>query len=187
MSRRARRRVRGLVDPREDLMRQRDCSLLLPGQQRRFGRSPQDLEPLERQLAGQEPRDPGLRRAGERARLASDVGVGRRNSRDSKPITRLSAQLARLTARFGPQGKRGARTTLKPRRPHSFVPRKPTQRPARSLAAASDATVAGAPAETLPKGGGTVFGWSQRGLTSLLQGAKRGGEEDERVFDGRDA
>ena len=32
----------------------------------------------------------------------------------------------------------------------------------------------------------TVLGWPQRGSSSLLQGAKRAGEEDERVFVGRD-
>jgi hypothetical protein len=33
---------------------------------------------------------------------------------------------------------------------------------------------------------GTVLGWPARGSSSLLQGAKRAGEEDERVFVGRD-
>lgn len=49
-----------------------------------------------------------LHRAAERARLARDVGTGRRDSRVSTPITRLSAQLARLTARLAPAGRRDA-------------------------------------------------------------------------------
>ena len=49
-----------------------------------------------------------LHRAAERARLARDVGTGRRGSRVSTPITRLSAQLARLTARLAPAGRRDA-------------------------------------------------------------------------------
>ena len=49
-----------------------------------------------------------LHRAAERARLARDVGTGRRDSRVSTPITRLSAQLARLTARLAPTGRRDA-------------------------------------------------------------------------------
>ena len=39
------------VDPREHVMRESDCALLLAGHQRPFGRPSQDLEPLERQLA----------------------------------------------------------------------------------------------------------------------------------------
>ena len=49
-----------------------------------------------------------LHRAAERARLARDVGTGRRDSRVSTPITRPSAQLARLTARLAPAGRRDA-------------------------------------------------------------------------------
>jgi hypothetical protein len=39
-----------------------------------------------------------LQRASERARLAKDAGTGGRDARDSSLITRLSTQLARLTA-----------------------------------------------------------------------------------------
>ena len=47
-------------------------------------------------------------RVAQRARLARDAASGRRNSPDSTPITRLSAQLARLTARLAPTGLREA-------------------------------------------------------------------------------
>ena len=43
-----------------------------------------------------------LQRAGARARLARDVLAGQRNPRDSKPITRLSLRVARVTGRFAP-------------------------------------------------------------------------------------
>jgi hypothetical protein len=49
-----------------------------------------------------------LHRAAERARLARDAGTGRRDSRVWTPITRLSAQLARLTGRLAPTGLRDA-------------------------------------------------------------------------------
>ena len=49
-----------------------------------------------------------LHRAAERARLTRDAGTGRRDSRVWTPITRLSAQLARLTARLAPTGRRDA-------------------------------------------------------------------------------
>jgi hypothetical protein len=43
-----------------------------------------------------------LYRAAQRARLATEAATERRNSRDCSPITRLSARLARLTARPAP-------------------------------------------------------------------------------------
>jgi hypothetical protein len=49
-----------------------------------------------------------LHRAAERARLARNAGIGRRTSRVSTVITRLSAQLARLTGRLTPTGLRDA-------------------------------------------------------------------------------
>ena len=49
-----------------------------------------------------------LQRAADHARLATDAGTRRRDSRDSSPITRLGAQLARLTARLAPTGPREA-------------------------------------------------------------------------------
>ncbi len=54
-----------------------------------------------------------LQRAAEQARLATDAGTRRRGSRDSNPITRLSAQLARLTARLAPTGLREANDTAR--------------------------------------------------------------------------
>ena len=47
-------------------------------------------------------RDAELQRAGARARLERDALAGQHNPRDSKPITRLSLRLARLTGRFAP-------------------------------------------------------------------------------------
>ena len=41
-------------------------------------------------------------RAGEQARLASEVSAGQRNLRDSTSIARLTAHLADLTARSAP-------------------------------------------------------------------------------------
>jgi hypothetical protein len=49
-----------------------------------------------------------LRRDAERARLAIDAGARRRDSRDSNPVTRVTAQVARLTARLAPTGVRDA-------------------------------------------------------------------------------
>ena len=43
-----------------------------------------------------------LHRAARRARLATETGIERRNSREGNPITRLGARLARLTARLAP-------------------------------------------------------------------------------------
>lgn len=43
-----------------------------------------------------------LERAGERARLASEVSAGQRSSRDPNPVTRLSAHLAHLAAWSAP-------------------------------------------------------------------------------------
>ena len=43
-----------------------------------------------------------LQRASARARLAHDVLAGRPKPRVSKPISRLSLQLARSTGRFAP-------------------------------------------------------------------------------------
>jgi ribosomal protein S18 acetylase RimI-like enzyme len=54
-----------------------------------------------------------LRRAAQRARRARDAGSGRRNSHGSNPITRLGAQLARLTARLAPTGPREANDTAR--------------------------------------------------------------------------
>jgi hypothetical protein len=45
-----------------------------------------------------------LQRVAECARLARDTATERRNRRDSNPISRLGAQLARLTARVAPSG-----------------------------------------------------------------------------------
>ena len=45
-------------------------------------------------------RDAELQRASARALLARDALAGQHNPRDSKPITRLSLQLARLTGGF---------------------------------------------------------------------------------------
>jgi hypothetical protein len=47
-----------------------------------------------------------LRRTAERARLQTDTAPRRRDSRDSHPVTRLTAQLARLTPRLAPIGLR---------------------------------------------------------------------------------
>ena len=47
-------------------------------------------------------RDAELQRASARARLAPGVLAGHHNPRDSKPITRRSLRLARLTGRFAP-------------------------------------------------------------------------------------
>jgi hypothetical protein len=52
-------------------------------------------------------------RAAEHARLATDAGTGRRDSRDSNPITRLRAHFARLTARSAPTGLREANDTAR--------------------------------------------------------------------------
>ena len=49
-----------------------------------------------------------LRRAADQPRLATDAGTRRRDARDASPITRLGAQLARLTARLAPTGPREA-------------------------------------------------------------------------------
>jgi hypothetical protein len=49
-----------------------------------------------------------LHRAAEGARLARDAGTGRRASRVWTPVTRLSAQLACLTGRLAPTGRRDA-------------------------------------------------------------------------------
>ena len=54
-----------------------------------------------------------LQRAAEQARLATDAGTRRRGSRDSNPITRLSAQIVRLTARLAPTGLREAKDTAR--------------------------------------------------------------------------
>jgi RimJ/RimL family protein N-acetyltransferase len=43
-----------------------------------------------------------LQRAAKHARLVTDAATRRRDSRDSNPVTRLSAQLARLAARLAP-------------------------------------------------------------------------------------
>jgi RimJ/RimL family protein N-acetyltransferase len=61
-----------------------------------------------------------LRRAAQRARRARDAGSGRRNSHGSNPITRLGAQLARLTARLAPTGPREANDTA--RTPLAYAP-----------------------------------------------------------------
>ena len=45
-----------------------------------------------------------LQRAGEHARLASDLLAGQRSPRDSKPLTRVRVQLARWTGRCAPTG-----------------------------------------------------------------------------------
>jgi hypothetical protein len=45
-----------------------------------------------------------LHHAAERARRTTSAGVERRSSRGSHPITRLTAQLARLTTRLAPPG-----------------------------------------------------------------------------------
>jgi hypothetical protein len=59
-----------------------------------------------------------LHRDAERVRLARDAATRRGHSRDSTPITRLSAHFARLTARLAPTGLSGvndtARTPLAP-------------------------------------------------------------------------
>jgi hypothetical protein len=51
----------------------------------------------------------GLRRAAERTRLARDAGAPRRSWRDSNPIIRTSARLARLSGRLAPSGPRAAK------------------------------------------------------------------------------
>ncbi|MBV8712765.1 MAG: hypothetical protein JOY56_13350 [Solirubrobacterales bacterium] len=43
-----------------------------------------------------------LRRAGEQARLASELSAGKRDARDPRPIAIPSAHLAHLTARSAP-------------------------------------------------------------------------------------
>jgi hypothetical protein len=43
-----------------------------------------------------------LQRAGEQARLASEVSAGQRNAGDPKQVTRLGAHLTHLTARSAP-------------------------------------------------------------------------------------
>jgi hypothetical protein len=56
-----------------------------------------------------------LQRAAEQARLAADARTRRRGSRDSNPISRLRARLARLTARLAPTGLREAKRFLSPK------------------------------------------------------------------------
>jgi len=50
-----------------------------------------------------------LHRAAKRMRLAREAGAGRRISRDSNPIIRLGAQLARLSARLAHTRPRAAK------------------------------------------------------------------------------
>jgi hypothetical protein len=54
-----------------------------------------------------------LHRAAERARPATNAAAGRRNSRGSHPITRLTAQLARLATRLAPTGLSEANDTAR--------------------------------------------------------------------------
>jgi hypothetical protein len=62
-----------------------------------------------------------LQRAADHARLATDAGTRRHDTRDSSPITRLGAQLARLTARPAPRGPREANDTARTRLAHDSV------------------------------------------------------------------
>ena len=54
-----------------------------------------------------------LHRASEGARMATSLGAGRRNSHDSYPATRVTAQLARLIARIAPARLSGANRTAR--------------------------------------------------------------------------
>jgi hypothetical protein len=54
-----------------------------------------------------------LHRAAERARVPTSAAAGRRNSRDSHPVTRVTAQLAHLIARLAPTRLSGANHTAR--------------------------------------------------------------------------
>ena len=62
-----------------------------------------------------------LQRAADHARLATDAGTRRHDSRDSSPITRLGARLARLTARLAPTGPREANDAARTPLAHDSV------------------------------------------------------------------
>ena len=62
-----------------------------------------------------------LQRAANHARLATDAGTRRRDARDSRPITRLGAQLARLTARLAPTGPQAANDAARTPLAHDSV------------------------------------------------------------------
>jgi hypothetical protein len=59
-----------------------------------------------------------LHRAAERARVTTSAGAGPSNSRDSHPVTRVTAQIVRLIARLAPtrlsRANHTARTPLAP-------------------------------------------------------------------------
>ena len=54
-----------------------------------------------------------LHSAAERARMATGAVAGRRNSHDSYPVSRVTAQLARLIARLAPARLSGANHTAR--------------------------------------------------------------------------
>ena len=62
-----------------------------------------------------------LQRAADHARLATDASNRRRDTRDSRPIARLGAQLARLTARLAPTGPREANDAARTPLAHDSV------------------------------------------------------------------
>jgi hypothetical protein len=54
-----------------------------------------------------------LHSAAERARMATSVGAGRRNSHDSYSVSRVTARLARLIQRLAPTRLSGANRTAR--------------------------------------------------------------------------